>query len=79
MADTSGAGPRDRIRDRDELKEIKVKIPISQHIKLHRVRLLTETTISQTVRDALEHYFALLREQADAGPEETGDETGSGG
>lgn len=52
-----------QVRDRDERKEIKVKIPISQHIKLHSIRLMMEQTISESVQDALENYFALLKEQ----------------
>lgn len=48
--------------DKDELKEIKVRIRISQHIKLHRIRLLMEQTLSETVRMALDRYFDDLAE-----------------
>lgn len=46
--------------DRDELKEVKVQIRISQHIKLHTIRLLREQTLSETVRDALDLYFTEI-------------------
>lgn len=49
--------------DRDELKEVKVQIRISQHIKLHTIRLLREQTLSETVRDALDRYFSDLADQ----------------
>lgn len=62
MDESVGFG-NEQVRDRDERKEIKVKIPISQHIKLHSIRLMMEQTISESVQDALENYFALLKEQ----------------
>lgn len=62
MDESVGFGD-EQVRDRDERKEIKVKIPISQHIKLHSIRLMMEQTISESVQDALENYFALLKEQ----------------
>lgn len=39
------------------LKEMKVRIPESQHIKLHGIRLVTDQGISETVQKALEEYF----------------------
>lgn len=40
------------------LKEMKVRIPEDQHIKLHGIRLVRDQGISETVRRALENYFA---------------------
>lgn len=39
------------------LKEMKVRIPRSQHIKLHGLRLVRDQGISESVRKALETYF----------------------
>lgn len=69
MDESVGFG-NEQVRDRDERKEIKVKIPISQHIKLHSIRLMMEQTISESVQDALENYFALLKEQESSEKEE---------
>ena len=39
-------------------KEIKVKIPVGYHIKLHTLKVLKGQSISDTVEIALERYFA---------------------
>lgn len=39
-------------------KEIKVKIPVGYHIKLHTLKVLKGQSISDTVEIALEKYFA---------------------
>lgn len=41
-------------------KEIKVRIPLDYHIKLHTVKVVSGVPISDTVKDALEAYFAEL-------------------
>lgn len=46
-----------------KLKEIKVRIPVEHHIKLHSIRLMMEQNISDTVQKALETYFDLLRQR----------------
>lgn len=51
------------MRDPEELKEIKVKLPVRQHIKLHSIKLMMNQNISDTVEEALEAYFALLKEE----------------
>ncbi len=43
--------------DTRESKELKVKIPVTHHIKLHSMKVLTGKQISETVRDALDAYF----------------------
>lgn len=39
-------------------KEIKVKIPVNYHIKLHTLKVLKGQSISDTVELALEKYFS---------------------
>lgn len=39
-------------------KEVKVKIPVSHHIKLHSMKVLTGKQISDAVTEALDFYFA---------------------
>ncbi len=43
--------------DLDRMREFKVHVPLSLHLRLHRHRLLTGTSLSQTMSDALERYF----------------------
>lgn len=42
------------------LKEIKVKLPVSQHIKLHSLKITQNKAISEVVKNALEDYFTKL-------------------
>lgn len=44
-------------------KEIKVRIPLDYHIKLHTVKVVSGVPISDTVKDALEAYFTELKEE----------------
>lgn len=39
---------------------MKVRIPVTQHVKLHSVKVLTGKRIGDTVTEALERYFASL-------------------
>ena len=39
-------------------KEVKVKIPMSHHVRLHSMKVLTGKQISDTVTEALNEYFA---------------------
>ena len=39
-------------------KEVKVKIPMGHHVKLHSVKVLTGKPISEAVSEALDLYFA---------------------
>lgn len=43
-----------------EAREIKVKLPISLHIKLHGIKITKHRSISQVVHEALEEYFKKL-------------------
>lgn len=38
-------------------KEIKVRIPMQQHIRLHTIKVLHGQSISDTVKAALDAYF----------------------
>lgn len=43
--------------------EIKVSIPVWQHLLLHELKVLTDRTISGTVEEALTHEFQRLAEE----------------
>lgn len=43
--------------DPTRAKEVKVKIPMSYHVRLHSMKVLTGKPISDTVTEALEAYF----------------------
>ena len=46
----------------DRVKEVKVRIPINYHIKLHSMKVLTGKQISDTVTEALQEYFSGIRD-----------------
>ena len=48
-----------------EEKEIKVKIPLEFHIKLHTLKVLKGQSISDTVEHALTRYFHQLSTMAE--------------
>jgi len=48
-------------RNLERVKEVKVKIPINYHIKLHSMKVLTGKAISDTVTEALDAYFLQMR------------------
>lgn len=41
----------------DEPKTLKVSLPTRVHLKLHHIKILKGTNVSETVRQALEAYF----------------------
>jgi hypothetical protein len=43
--------------DPSRAKEVKVKIPMAHHVRLHSMKVLTGKAISDTVTEALEAYF----------------------
>ena len=67
---------REPKNDASRAKEVKVKIPVSHHIKLHSMKVLTGKQISDAITEALDAYFAArahedhfdLRVQAMTGP-----------
>lgn len=40
-----------------ETKELKVQLPVRQHIRLHSLKILTDRTISETVAEALQFHL----------------------
>ena len=44
--------------DASRAKEVKVKIPVGHHIKLHSMKVLTGKQISDAITEALDAYFA---------------------
>lgn len=49
-----------RAEELTEDKEIKVKIPLDYHVRLHTVKVVKGQNISETVKAALAYYFAEL-------------------
>lgn len=47
--------------DPQRAKEVKVKIPVSHHIKLHSMKVLTGKQISDAITEALDAYFEAQR------------------
>lgn len=54
--------------DMEELKEIKVKLPVRQLLQLHYAKLTSDRSISEVVNQALSVYFAELRARAHPTP-----------
>lgn len=44
--------------DLDESKTLKVTLPASMHLKLHSLKVLTGTNISETVQEAVEAHLS---------------------
>lgn len=44
-------------RDMNTKREIKVKVPVSTHLRLHSLKLLHGQNISETIEAALTMYF----------------------
>lgn len=46
----------------DRVKEVKVKIPLSYHVRLHSMKVLTGKQISDAVKEALDAYFTAIED-----------------
>ncbi|MGB1586722.1 MAG: hypothetical protein ACPHID_06725 [Thermoplasmatota archaeon] len=46
--------------DMNEMKEVKVKLPVRQLLKLHYMKLTSSRTFSDVVSEALGDYFGSL-------------------
>ncbi len=46
--------------DPNKTKELKVKLPVSVHMRLHGMKILGDKSISATVAEALDDYFAQM-------------------
>ncbi|MBI4393474.1 MAG: hypothetical protein HY556_06730 [Euryarchaeota archaeon] len=53
---------KDPMRSLADAKEIKVKIPVEYHIKLHTLKVLKGQSISDTVEAALGRYFTSMND-----------------
>ena len=40
-----------------DVKELRVKIDVSYHLKLHALKLLRNKKMSDAIEEALDHYF----------------------
>lgn len=47
--------------DRTGMKEVKVKLPVEQLLKLHYLKLTGGKTFSHVIKTALDDYFAELQ------------------
>ncbi len=56
----NGLGKKEGEPDLTEAREIKVKLPVSLHIKLHGIKITRHRSISQVVLEALEEYFKKM-------------------
>ncbi len=56
-----------------ELKELKVKLPLRHHIRLHSLKLVRKEAISDTVMKALTEYFERLEDEHQNEAEANGD------
>ena len=59
---TWGLYPTQPKKNMEARKSIKVKLPIRQHIRLHALKLFTEKNISETIEQALDTYFANMKD-----------------
>lgn len=57
--------PRKKPATLSEEKEIKVRIPLDYHIKLHTVKVVSGSSISDTVKNALDDYFQAIANEAE--------------
>ncbi|HLE97929.1 MAG TPA: hypothetical protein VI997_11205 [Candidatus Thermoplasmatota archaeon] len=55
------------------MKEIKVRIPVSFHVRLHSMKVLMGTPISAAITEALVRYFETGAEDASVSVVERGD------
>lgn len=57
MTDATTDAEADEGNRLDREKEVKVKIPLGIHLKLHSMKVITGQHISDTVTEALQSYF----------------------
>ncbi|PSG97840.1 hypothetical protein BRD56_03405 [Thermoplasmatales archaeon SW_10_69_26] len=66
---------RDDDMDLDEDKTMKVSLPKRLHLKLHSLKILTGTTVSEMVEEAVVAYFEE-RADEEGGEEPLGEDLG---
>lgn len=57
-------------KDLDSLRELKVRLPLWYHMRMHGLKLLHDQCLSETVKVALRHYFDAV-ERGDIAPDGT--------
>ena len=57
--------PKDQVdampQEQDALKELKVRIPVAHHVKLHQLKILRGKNMGDAMQEALDAYFASIR------------------
>ena len=58
-----------RSMSESDVKELRVKIDVSYHLKLHALKLLRNKKMSDAIEEALDYYFehVVNEQQAEAG------------
>lgn len=56
-SDVLGAPTARRPGSEGDVKELRVKIDVSYHLKLHALKLLRNKKMSDAIEEALDHYF----------------------
>lgn len=51
--------------DTDGMKEVKVKLPVKQLLKLHYMKLTSGRTFSDVITNALKEYFLVIEGRPD--------------
>lgn len=51
--------------DQEGMKEVKVKLPVKQLLKLHYMKLTSGKTFSYVITHALEDYFKNIESEGD--------------
>lgn len=64
-ADIFDAATRRGVGEGD-VKELRVKIDVSYHLKLHALKLLRNKKMSDAIEEALDHYFEHVVNQHQA-------------
>jgi metal-responsive CopG/Arc/MetJ family transcriptional regulator len=67
---------RDDDMDLEEDKTMKVSLPKRLHLKLHSLKILTGTTVSEMVEEAVVAYFEEHAEEEQGGEKAVGQELG---
>lgn len=50
----------------DQFKEVKVRLPVGHLIRLHGIKIVNGRGISETISEALTHYFQEIGHHPDA-------------
>jgi len=46
--------------DLDRGKQLRIKLPLSYHLKLHKLKLLTGKNMAEAIQEALDGYFETV-------------------